>query len=228
MNRDIADFLQANQQLIEAGDFRKLYDNAIVEFKPPQSSYRSISELTEIFEEAGIDPLYYMNDIPYMYHFKSDLPKTYSIGNIDTIDAWAFAYTTGVETLDISSVRYIGEYAFYISSIKAIDIPGSVKEIQPHTFQNSDLVNAVINEGTTDILNEAFANCHNLTDIWLPKSLLDLSTSAFSDCNKLKNIYYNGTSYYFYATIVKDIDISSIGYYSVNVHCTDKVITVYG
>lgn len=220
MTKEIADFLKANQQLIEAGDFRKLYDNAIIEFRP-LGLYRSISELTEIFEEAGIDPLYYMNDIPYMYHFKSDLPKTYSIGNIDTIDAWAFAYTTGIETLDISSVRYIGEYTFSTSSIKVVDIPGSVKEIQPNTFENSDLVNAVVNEGTTQILNSAFANCQDLTDIWLPKSLTYISASAFFDCEKLRNIYYNNTSDNFSKL---NFNYKMTGSEMVDVHCTDEVI----
>lgn len=220
MTKEVADFLKANQQLIEAGDFRNLYDNANIKFKL-SGLYRSISEITEVFEKAGIDPLHYMNDIPTMYHFKSDLPKTYSIGNIDTIDAWAFAYTKGIETLDISSVRYIGEYAFYISSIKTIEIPGAVKEIQPHIFENSNLVNAVINEGTTTILNGAFAHCHDLTDIWLPKSLMDLSVSAFFNCDKLKNIYYNDISDNFYK-----LNFSYKMTYSkaIDIHCTDKVI----
>lgn len=112
MTKEIADFIKANQQLIEVGDFRKLYENTFTWFIK-FGRYASISEITELFEAAGIDPLYYMNDIPTGYHFESTLPKTYSIGNIDTIGSYAFAYTTGIDTLDISSVRYIGEFAFY-------------------------------------------------------------------------------------------------------------------
>lgn len=169
-----------------------------------------------------------MNDIPRGYHFGSELPKTYSIGNMDTIGAWAFAYTSGIDTLDILSVRYIDEHAFYMSSIKTIEIPGSVKEIQPSTFEHSDLVNAMINEGTTAILNEAFSHCYALTDLWIPKSLTYVALSAFQGCTDLRNIYYNSTSYDFYMLKVKNIDISAIGSDSINVHCTDKVITFYG
>ena len=33
MTKEVADFLKANKQLIEVGDFRKLYENALSEFK---------------------------------------------------------------------------------------------------------------------------------------------------------------------------------------------------
>ena len=224
MTKEVADFLKANQQLIEVGDFRKLYENALSEFNRSKR-YAFISEITELFEAAGIDPLYYMNDIPTGYHFESTLPKTYSIGNIDTIGSYAFAYMTGLDTLDISSVRYIGDHAFYMSAIKTIEIPGSVKEIQPYTFASSELVNVVINEGTTTILNEAFSHCYTLKGMWLPKSLTDVATSAFWGCTRLENIYYNSTINDFYNL---NITIDMIGSDSINVHCTDKVITFYG
>ena len=224
MTREVADFLKANKQLIEVGDFRKLYENALSGFNGSRR-YAFISEITDLFEAAGIDPLYYMNDIPTGYHFESKLPKTYSIGNMDTIGSYAFAYTTDLDTLDISSVRYIGDHAFYMSDIKAIEIPGSVKEIQPYTFASSELVNVVINEGTTTILNEAFSHCYDLTDVWLPKSLTDVATSAFWGCTRLENIYYNSTSNDFYNL---NITIDMIDSDSINVHCTDEVITFYG
>lgn len=224
MTKEIADFIKANQQLIEVGDFRKLYENAFTEFVVA-GSYSGMSQLTEVFEAAGIDPLYYMNDIPSRYHFGSTLPKTYSIGNIDTIGSYAFAYTTGLDTLDISSIRFIDDHAFFKSKIAVLEIPGSVKEIQPYTFASSELVNVVINEGTTTILNEAFSHCYTLTDIWLPKSLTDVATSAFLGCTRLENIYYNSTINDFYNL---NITIDMIGSDSINVHCTDKVITFYG
>lgn len=224
MTKEIADFIKANQQLIEVGDFRKLYENAVIGFIKP-GRYALISEITELFEAAGIDPLYYMNDIPSRYHIGSVLPKTYSIGNMDTIGSYAFAYTTGLDTLDISSVRYIGDHAFYMSAIKAIEIPGSVKEIQPYTFASSELVNAVINEGTTTILNDVFSHCYDLTDLWVPKSLTDIAASAFLSCTDLKNIYYNSTSCDFYNL---NFNFNMIGSDKVDVHCTDKVIIFYG
>ena len=224
MTKEVADFIKANQQLIEVGDFRKLYENTFTWFIK-FGRYASISEITELFEAAGIDPLYYMNDIPTGYHFESTLPKTYSIGNIDTIGSYAFAYMTGLDTLDISSVRYIGDHAFFDSDIAVLEIPGSVKEIQPYTFASSELVNVVINEGTTTILNEAFSHCHTLKDIWLPKSLTDVATSAFWGCTKLENIYYNSTINDFYKL---NITIDMIDSDSINVHCTDEVITFYG
>ena len=83
----------------------------------------------------------------------------------------------------------------------------------------------MINEGTTTILNEAFSHCHTLKDIWLPKSLTDVATSAFWGCTKLENIYYNSTVNDFYKL---NITIDMIDSDSINVHCTDEVITFYG
>ena len=224
MTKEVADFLKANQQLIAVGDFRKLYENAVTKFVTSGHSVY-IGELTEIFEAAGIDPLYYTNDIPSRYHLGSVLPKTYSIDNIDTIGSYAFAYTSGVDTLDISNVRFIDDHAFFGSDISTIEVPGSVKEIQPGTFRSSGLVSAVINEGTTAILDDAFRHCYNLTDLWIPKSLTYVASSAFLNCKDLRNIYYNSTSYDFYNL---NFNFNRMGFNKVDVHCTDEVITFYG
>lgn len=220
MNRKIANFLNDNKAIIEKNDFYKLYNNTYTAFILPGYS-NLVGELTDVLESANINPLDYMSDIPSRYHFESMLPKNYKIGKIDTISEWAFAYTTGIDTLDISSVRYVGEYAFYSSSIKTIEIPSAIKEIKPHTFAYSRLINAVISEGTTAILNEAFSDCINLTNVWLPKSLTDLPASAFYGCEKLKNIYYNDTSDNFYKL---NFNYKITDSEAVDIHCTDKVI----
>lgn len=220
MDREIANFLNDNKAILKINDFYKLYDNAFTTFVLPGYS-NLVGELTDTFESANINPLDYMNDIPSRYHFESMLPKNYKIGKIDTISEWAFAYASGIDTLDISSVRHVGNYAFYSSSIKTIEIPGAVKEVKPHTFSYSRLINAVISEGTTTILNEAFGSCINLTDVWLPKSLTDLSLSAFFNCNKLKNIYYNDISDNFYNL---NFNYKMTQSKAINIHCTDKVI----
>lgn len=103
------EFIKLHKDLIEESNFKELYE----QFDNITDYLTDTHYLTDIFIEAGIDPLKYMDDIPTGYHFESTLPKTYSIGNIDTIGSYAFAYMTGLDTLDISSVRYIGEFAFY-------------------------------------------------------------------------------------------------------------------
>ena len=55
------------------------------------------------------------------------------------------------------------------------DFPGDIKEI-------------VIPEGVTNIEDNAFEGCVDLTTITLPGSLKHIGRGAFADCKKLKNV----------------------------------------
>lgn len=60
-------------------------------------------------------------------------------------------------------------------------------------YDCSDVEQFIIPEGPTVIKRLAFAWCDNLTEITIPTSVLDVSSSAFDGCGKLKNCYYKGT-----------------------------------
>lgn len=56
-----------------------------------------------------------------------------------------------------------------------------------------DVERFIIPDGPTLIKRLAFAWCDNLTEIIIPASILEIPSSAFDGCDKLKNCYYRGT-----------------------------------
>ena len=56
-----------------------------------------------------------------------------------------------------------------------------------------DVERFIIPDGPALIKRLAFAWCDNLTEIIIPASILEISSSAFDGCGKLKNCYYKGT-----------------------------------
>lgn len=78
------------------------------------------------------------------------------------------------------------QYAMTRCGIKSITIPGSVNSIVPFTFnQCKNLKTVVFCEGTTKICSWAFKDCTALLDVYLPKSLTDISSLAFTGCEQV-------------------------------------------
>lgn len=60
--------------------------------------------------------------------------------------------------------------------------------IPKNMFQNTRIIKVIINEGITEIGENAFAYCYGLKEILLPKSLSIINKGAFTGCKRLKNI----------------------------------------
>lgn len=68
------------------------------------------------------------------------------------------------ESIDGYDVLKISEYCFYGDSIDEIAIPGTVASIEQNAFADSEtLEKAYISDSVTDIADNAFDNCQNLT-----------------------------------------------------------------
>lgn len=65
------------------------------------------------------------------------------------------------------------------TSLKRIELPGSLKTIGEKAFEESGLEEVRIPEGVTSIGENAFDNCKNLKTVFLPKSLKKIGTGAF-------------------------------------------------
>ncbi len=75
------------------------------------------------------------------------------------------------------------QYAMTRCGIKSITIPGSVNSVVPFTFnQCKNLKTVIFCEGTIKICSWAFKDCTALLDVYLPKSLIDISNLAFTGC----------------------------------------------
>ena len=91
-------------------------------------------------------------------------------------------------------IRKIGMGAFNGSALEAIEIPGSVSEIDYRTFSQCPNLKCVnLNEGLTKILQTSFNDCPLLSSIIIPKSVTLINNDAFKDCKSLSDVTILGT-----------------------------------
>lgn len=103
-------------------------------------------------------------------------------------------------SLNSLSVPYIGttrDEASVLSSIVSSRCLGSIREIivtdadaiAAGALRNTSIEKAVLNEGIETIGNMAFANCGNLQEINIPKSVTSIGDMAFVYCYSLYGLY---------------------------------------
>lgn len=136
-------------------------------------------------------------------------PGVKSIGNS------AFCNQAELTKVQIPNTVYsIGNDAFAsCTKMKSIIIPGSVEIIKNGVFRNcASLSEVKIGDGVKYIESwafngtfSAFSGCYNLTEIYIPASIIRIENNAFAGCSNLMNIIvddnnvqyssYNGALY---------------------------------
>ena len=91
------------------------------------------------------------------------------------------------------SVTKIGEYAYYLSNLMAIELPETITGISSAVFSYSDLRSIRIPSKVKELCEHVFLHCSNLETVHLPAGLSLIQASAFAECNALKTIYYAGS-----------------------------------
>ena len=129
-----------------------------------------------------------------------DCLETLTIGNgVKTIGEGAFQGCTNLETLTLgSSVESIGDYAFTeCESLASLTIPNSVKSIGKGAFAGGGFTSLMIPDSVTSIGDSAFAGCDKLTDIYYNGSTADWSAIEIGGSNDLMTgatIHYDSFS----------------------------------
>ena len=141
--------------------------------------------------------------------------------SVESIGNSVFANCTSLKSIDIpDSVLSIGDYVFLnCSSLEEITIPDSVTslgdiKIASSVFYNdeSNWVDGVlyignhlikaktaingecsVKSGTRTIAAKAFENCSDITDVSIPRSLVSVGQSAFTNCTSIENVNYEST-----------------------------------
>ena len=190
----LQNLLQANVELLNAYDFKELYNIAN---KSLMSASIPISNLTYLLVVAGIDPLNYMDEIPIeCFYMCDDLVSIEIPNNITSINDFAFCFCSSLTSVTIgNNVTSIGQMAFYgCSGLTSITIPDSVTSIGGSAFSGcSGLTSITIPDGVTSIGDYAFYNCYGLTSVIIPDSVTSIGRWAFYGCSSLKSIDYLGT-----------------------------------
>lgn len=189
---ELSKFIKAHVNEINNNNFAKVYEDTNDSLTPCLLT----SKLTELFLDAGLEPLEYMQAIPANYLAYSKLTSITIPENITSIGRCAFS---GCEELT------------------SITIPDSVTSIGSAAFENcSGLTSIVIPDSVTSIDHWTFQYCTGLTSATIGNGVKSISRYAFWDCDSLEDIYFNGTKDQW--NVIKKIDS---GIKNCTIHCTD-------
>ena len=103
--------------------------------------------------------------------------------NTEIIDLLSGKYPLEIENGNCTipeGITKIGYRCFYYcSELTNIILPSSLKQIGQNAFYNTNITTITIPEGITKIGNNCFYNCNQLTNIILPSSLKQIGDNAF-------------------------------------------------
>lgn len=208
MNNDFAEFLQKYKYLIEQDKFEDLYKQA--------TNYRFSSELTKVLQQAGIDPLMFMNKIPAKFaefltdcnfiipdhitmiahgaFFGSDIQSVIIPESCKLINYCAFAHCDNLTTVIFKSgCETIELQAFYkCTHLKTVNLPETLKLIgQAAFFSNYSLEHIKLPDSLAGVEQHSFSKT-GLHEIEIPQSCVELGPRAFYDCNNMKTAVIHG------------------------------------
>ena len=160
----------------------------------------------------SIDGVLYTKDAGKLISYpmqKSD--KAYTVNsNTTEISPNAFAYSQNLETVSLSNVTLIDQYAFKNSSVSSFDGGSAVRIIQVDALVGSEFINDVESEilsigdvlikynGTDEVIHlseyrkiyaEAFYGNNSIKTVYLSKNIESIGSRAFSKCNNLESVH---------------------------------------
>ena len=136
---ELSKFIKAHVNEINNNNFAKVYEDTNDSLTPCLLT----SKLTELFLDAGLEPLEYMQAVPANYLAYSKLTSITIPENITSIGQYAFAGWHGITSLTIpSSITSIEEGAFEdCDSLKELLISNSVQTIGNDAFHGCGSLN---------------------------------------------------------------------------------------
>ena len=120
--------------------------------------------------------------------------KGYSNDKYNIADS-AFLGCRNLKKVTLKNVRRMGKKVFlYCDSLEtaSIDIGSSSELIGQNIFESSGLETLEL-YGNGSIGDEVFRSSHNLTAVYISKTITSIGSKAFAGCSSLKDIYYSGT-----------------------------------
>jgi len=182
MDDSVKKFILRHKDLIAKHNYEQLYIEVI---------YASIdiSRLSEVLVAAGINPLPYFDGNTFYSTFNGldisnicrnrilEIPK-----NIVEVAYSSFSDASGFDEVRFpDTLRNIDDHAFQGSEITSLNIPGSVKHISEGAFSNCiSLEQVILNEGTEILETQCFAYCQNLKQIIFPTSLRTIESNVIN------------------------------------------------
>ena len=215
---ELAEFILTHKEEINENNFTKVYEDANKLLCYPASP----GKLTELFLDAGISPLSYVETVPKRYLNASNITSIEIPNNIKSIGDLAFSDCRRLESITIpNSVMKIGKWAFSdCVSLTSIELPDNLTKIGDSAFFDcKGLTSITVPDKVTSIDSWAFCNCKNLTSITIPSSLKNLGGCVFGHCNNLRDIIFKGTVEQWEA--ISKSSAWNVRMTNYTIHCTD-------
>ena len=99
----------------------------------------------------------------------------------------------GITKIGDMSFAYFSNEEPYLSTIKTVEMPYTLKEIGLYAFRASSIEKFVIPDGVTSIGSGAFAGCGILEEITIPASINTIGYGVFDKSRKVELVKYLGT-----------------------------------
>ena len=184
MDTGVKEFIEKHIDLIEAGDFKTLYQ------KTTPGTY--FGEITKELLSAGIDPL----------------------ENSDIVYPRMFDGYTRFGTFDVpEGIKTLGERAFQDSLFSSVSLPESLVRIGVNCFRRSKIKKVVFsyNCNLEIVYAQAFYEAPNLTNIVLPRrckyvQMMAFASSGLQDVLLPDNVEFIGSGAFMH-TPLKNIRI---------------------
>lgn len=131
---EIKAFVEEYIYLLDNDNYEEFYRQALSYFSNYDNIVANVGMITSMFQEAGIDPLDYMDIIPEDYFIEHSFPGDYKVPkNIKKIKNCAFEFTEDlVELYCPEGLLEVEMLAFHdCEDLKDIYLPASLKIIAP-------------------------------------------------------------------------------------------------
>ena len=181
-------------------------------------AFYNLSALEEVVLPSSLK---YVREYAFSTNTKNNVTsslKTVNLNSVEVIGEGAFANCTKLESISLDKCYAIGKEAFMgCTSLTTVDIskvrnsgsgvfknctnltsyttdPNGQTRIGAQMFYNSGLTSVAVN--STQIPEEAFSNCKNLTTVVINGSVVTIGNNAFANNSNLTSITVNGTVEY--------------------------------
>ena len=176
MNPIVQKLIEENIDYIEAENFDVVYDKAM-----SINNKINIGELTDVFYDAGIDPLASLTEIPPLFLDESKITALVVPDNIKKIRKSGLAFSK-LDQIALHKDCELSESCFYSSKINSIIIPYIMNEVPDECFYGCSWLSEVDLNAVEQIGAEAFGNCRNLKQLFIPDDINYIADTAFYDC----------------------------------------------
>ena len=188
MDEIIQKLIEENIDYIEAENFDVVYDRAM-----SVNNKINIGELTDVFYDAGIDPLASLTEIPPLFLDESKITALVVPENIKKIRKAGLAFSK-IEYLQLHNNCELSESCCHNSELKSIIIPYIMNEVPDECFYNCQELTDVDLNSVEQIGAEAFAYCTSLKNIFIPDGVNYIAGTAFEGCD-ITLYFHNNNEY---------------------------------